>query len=60
VRLLTNRDLDSDFDAYSTDSEAEAREGDWLYDCECGYKGNLDHGRHSIQCESCDIWQHIK
>lgn len=40
--------------------ELETAEDEWMFDCaQCGQFGkNWDDGKHSIACETCNVWQH--
>ena len=40
--------------------EIDAEEDDWIFDCVCGFYGQVDDGTHSVACERCNVWQHSK
>ncbi|KAK1757591.1 reticulocyte-binding protein 2 a [Echria macrotheca] len=40
--------------------ELEEEEDDWIFDCVCGFYGQVDDGTHSVACERCNVWQHSK
>ncbi|KAK0656047.1 hypothetical protein B0T16DRAFT_364962 [Cercophora newfieldiana] len=40
--------------------EIEEEEDDWIFDCVCGFYGQVDDGTHSVACEKCNVWQHSK
>jgi len=40
--------------------EIEEEEDDWIFDCVCGFYGQVDDGTHSVACERCNVWQHSK
>ncbi|KAF9936497.1 hypothetical protein BGZ67_002266 [Mortierella alpina] len=48
-------------DEHSEDeTNEEAEEEDWFFDCVCGVNGNnLDDGELMIACGKCSVWQHV-
>ncbi|KAK0633364.1 hypothetical protein B0T14DRAFT_65032 [Immersiella caudata] len=40
--------------------EIQEEEDDWIFDCVCGFYGQVDDGTHSVSCERCNVWQHSK
>ncbi|KAK5651758.1 hypothetical protein OQA88_11720 [Cercophora sp. LCS_1] len=40
--------------------ELDEQEDDWIFDCVCGFYGQVDDGTHSVACERCNVWQHSK
>lgn len=40
--------------------ELAEEEDDWIFDCVCGFYGQVDDGTHSVACERCNVWQHSK
>jgi hypothetical protein len=59
---LSERHLKAEMKRREEELQKLSEEEDWIFDCSvCGLHGeNLDDGSHSIQCETCKVWQHSK
>ncbi|KAF1814256.1 hypothetical protein P152DRAFT_456485 [Eremomyces bilateralis CBS 781.70] len=56
---ISERHLKAEMERRQKELES-LQEDEWIFDCSvCGKHGeNYDDGEHSIECETCKVWQH--